>query len=101
LRQISHGVYQQALAVHVAGVGGAFTACASHNGRNRNRENLGHENPNARVLKLFSRESPAKKPRSGSITPSIVFFSPNLFVLALRGPFAGPGNASKGDLIIF
>jgi hypothetical protein len=61
LGKIPHGVYQQALAVHVARVGGAFTARASHNGRNRDRKNLGHENPNTRVLKLSSPEISGEK----------------------------------------
>ncbi len=42
LSQILHGFYQQALAVHVAGIGSALTTFASNLGRNRDRKNFGH-----------------------------------------------------------
>jgi hypothetical protein len=43
LSQILHGFHEQALAVHVTRIGGAFPALIAQLRRNCNRENLGHE----------------------------------------------------------
>src|SRR5207249_4817962 len=66
LRKIFHGLHQQALAVHVARIGGALTAFASNLGGDRNGENLGHaiQASSADFGKLFS-----------SIPPRCGFFS--------------------------
>jgi hypothetical protein len=42
LGQILHGLYQQALSIHIAWIGGALTALSSNIRGNRDGKNLGH-----------------------------------------------------------
>ena len=73
LGKISNGLDQQALAVNVARIRSALASLSSYLGRNRDRENLGHENgvPVRWNLRLILQ----LKPRSRSITPRYAFFS--------------------------
>ena len=49
LGQIFHGFDQQTLPIGVPGVGSTLASSTSNVGSNRDRENLGHENPNIRA----------------------------------------------------
>ncbi len=42
LRQVFHRFYQEALAIHIPGVGRTFTPLASNGGWKRDSKNLGH-----------------------------------------------------------
>jgi len=53
LRQVLHGLDQQALTVYVPLIGLALTSSPSNFGSNRNRENLSHENRTLELKMLF------------------------------------------------
>ena len=73
LSQVFHGFDQQTLPIDVPGVGSTFASSASNVGSNRDREDLGHENPNVRAVKI-SVLCPVEVALH-SITPSLRFFS--------------------------